>query len=158
MGSTALRLAARYLGSAGAVPESVRRGRIFPPVVADLRCCRHYRQRPDGARRLYAVRRDCADRFAPAKRRQLHRAQHLQHHRGGECARTGRSSDGGERLRVIFALLGWLRRHRNGASKKRADSARRHGHRTSGSSITASRARRCRKAGRPTRTAVRPSR
>ena len=58
--------------------------------------------------------------------------QHLQHHRGGECARTGQSSDGGERLRVIFALLGWLRRHRNGTSKKRADSARRHGHRTSG--------------------------
>ena len=98
-------------------------------------------------------------RSAAAERRRLHRAQHLQHHRGGECAAVTTTS---RRRRTtsgrLHALLGWLRRHRAGTSQQRADAAGRHEHRTSGQRHLRAARERCRKAGRPTRTAVRSSR
>ena len=133
LGRASVRLAVRHLRSAGADAESLGRGRLLPPMVADLRAADVTDNILTAAGRLHAVQRHRAERFASAERRRLRRA---------------RTSTTSPRLRTrsvpsnvqtaandfgrYIALLGRLRRHRAGASAQRADPAGRHEHRTSG--------------------------
>ena len=159
LGRAAVRLAVRRVRPAGADAESLGRGRVLPPVVADLRRRRHHRQHPDHGRRLLAIQRDRPERSAAAEQRRIHRSQHLQHQRWRQ------SLVAPDNVQTAANDFGSYTRYWDGfdvTAQARLGNglyaAGRHEHRTSRRSTSASRARRCRRAGRPTRTAVRSSR
>ncbi len=91
LGRASVRLAVRRVGSAGTDAASVGRGRLLPPVVADLHDRRRHRQHLRAAADYTQFSVVRAERSATAGRRRLLGAEPLQHHRVGAALAVPRT-------------------------------------------------------------------